>query len=255
MRVKDQLGRELEISTRPERIVSLVPSQTELLVDLGVGSRLVGVTKFCVHPAHIRSTAAVVGGTKTIHLDKIEQLKPDLIIANKEENTWEMVDQLQQIAPVWVSDVVTVEDQLALVKQIGEIVNAEAAAHGLNQKTEQALLELKSKIMGRPKEQVVYLIWKKPYMAAGKDTFINSMIGLCGWENWVKEDRYPTLDIEQFEEVDRILLSTEPYPFKARDVDELAKATGCQVQLVDGEFFSWYGSRFPKSLGYLAKLR
>lgn len=255
MRVKDQLGRELHINARPERIVSLVPSQTELLVDLGLGNRLVGVTKFCAHPEHIRKTTTVVGGTKAIHLDKIAALRPDLIIANKEENTLEMVEELSRLAPVWVSDVVSVTDQLDLVTKLGEILGMETAAHNLNNTTNEALAQLKQQLRGLPKERVVYLIWKKPYMAAGRDTFINTMIELCGWENLVDELRYPELSTAQMCRADRILLSTEPYPFKEADVEELAKATARPVQVVDGEFFSWYGSRFPKALSYLANLR
>lgn len=255
MRVKDQLGRELHTKTPPERIISLVPSQTELLVDLGIEDRLVGVTKFCVHPQHIRKTTTVVGGTKSVRMDKIAALEPDLIIANKEENTLKMVEELQALAPVWISDVVSVADQTDLVSSLGTMLGLEQQANQLNDNTLKAMAKLQDRVSGLPTEKVAYLIWKDPFMAAGDHTFINTMLGLCGWENVIKASRYPQIDLEQLSEADRVLLSTEPFPFKQADVEALAMAIGRPVQLVDGEFFSWYGSRFPLALQYMAGLR
>lgn len=255
MNVKDQLGRPITMARRPERIISLVPSQTELLVYLGLEEQLVGITKFCVHPDYIRKKVEVIGGTKQVHLDKIRALQPDLIIANKEENTLEMVEALSAIAPVWVSDVVTLEDQYDMIQKLGQLLEMKDRADLLNRDLQVGVLALQESFVNLPTERVVYLIWNKPYMAAGRDTFIHQIIELCGWENCVEEDRYPEVDLEFLKQADRVLLSTEPFPFKQEHVDELSEALGTSVVLVDGEFFSWYGSRMLNAFPYFLSLR
>lgn len=255
MDVNDQLGRPITIARRPERIISLVPSQTELLVYLGLEEQLVGITKFCVHPDYLRKKVEVIGGTKQVHLEKIRELKPDLIIANKEENTLEMVEALSAIAPVWVSDVVTLEDQYDMIQKLGQLLEVKDRADLLNRDLQAGVLALQESFVNLPEERVVYLIWNKPYMAAGRDTFIHQIIELCGWENCVEEDRYPEVDLEFLKQADRVLLSTEPFPFKQEHVDELSEVLGTSVVLVDGEFFSWYGSRMLNAFPYFLSLR
>ena len=255
MDVKDQLGRSITLACRPERIISLVPSQTELLVYLGLEEQLVGVTKFCVHPDYLRKKVEVIGGTKQVHLEKIRGLQPDLIIANKEENTLEMVESHRTVAPVWVSDVVTLEDQYDMIQGLGYLFELQDRTDLLNRDLRAGVLALQESFANLPKERVVYLIWNKPYMAAGRDTFIHQIIELCGWENCVEEDRYPEVDLEFLKQADRVLLSTEPFPFKQEHVEELSEILGTSVTLVDGEFFSWYGSRMLKAFPYFRALR
>ncbi len=254
MHVKDQLHRELYFSETPKRIVSLVPSQTELLVTMGLKDCLVGITKFCVHPIELRKEVTVVGGTKNVHLDKIATLSPDIIICNKEENTQEIVETCEKIAPVWVSDMVTFEDALKMMHLLGTLL-------GVSQKTQELIEEIsKAKedfdrfMKGRPFQKVIYVIWKRPYMAAGKGTFIDTLLHFNHYENSVKEDRYPEVSEAEMNEVDLILLSSEPYPFKEKDVLELQQKTNATVRLVDGEYFSWYGSRLKDAFSYFKTL-
>lgn len=252
MRFKDQLHREIELSQEPKRIVSLVPSQTELLVDLGLSNRIVGVTKFCVHPEGFKNTKTIVGGTKQVHYDKIKSLWPDLIICNKEENTKEMVFALEDIAPVWISDVYTIEDNLKMIRQFGELFSVREKADELTKKIETALVNFKDFIFSKQTIKVAYVIWKNPYMVAGANTFINHLLKLNNFENvFSKNDsRYPEISEEELKEADLILIATEPFPFKNSDVLELKNALNKEVRLVDGEYFSWYGSRLVNALSY-----
>ncbi len=254
MHVKDQLNRTLHFSETPQRIVSLVPSQTELLVDLGLKDQLVGVTKFCVHPQKLRKEVAVVGGTKNVHFDKIEALRPDIIICNKEENTQEIVEQCGAIAPVWVSDMVTFEDSLDMMMRLGALLGVTKAAEELSGKIVAAKKDFEVFMEGRPYKKVVYLIWKRPYMAAGKGTFIDTLLALNHFTNHIEIQRYPELSIDDMSGADLILLSSEPYPFKEKDAQELQEKTNATVHLVDGEYFSWYGSRLKDAFAYFKSL-
>ncbi len=216
MRFKDQLHREIELQSGPTRIVSLVPSQTELLVDLGLSDRLVGLTKFCVHPEGFLKTKTIVGGTKQVHYSTIEALRPDLIICNKEENTKEMVLELEKIAPVWVSDIYTIEDALRMIHQFGELFSVTEKALELTHKIEAALVDFKDFMISKPIKKVAYVIWKHPYMVAGATTFIDHLLNLNKFENIFskKASRYPEVTMKELEEVDVLLLATEPFPFK-----------------------------------------
>ncbi|MEM7187031.1 MAG: helical backbone metal receptor [Bacteroidota bacterium] len=254
MLVRDQLHRELHLSGTPTRIVSLVPSQTELLVDLGLRDRLVGVTKFCVHPKDLRSEVTVVGGTKSVHYDRIKEQQPDLIVCNKEENSLEMVTALEEIAPVYVSDIATVHDSFEMIWQLGEILGVRDVAKRMIEDTTVALEEFEAFMAGKPQKKVAYLIWKNPYMAAGSDTFINSLLALNNFESIVDEKRYPEVSIEQLASADLVLLSSEPFPFKEKDIKEIKQDLHCDVRLVDGEYFSWYGSRLRQAFAYFKTL-
>lgn len=257
--MKDQLHRTLHIKETPKRIVSLVPSQTELLVDLGLEEAIVGVTKFCVHPNHLRQLKTVVGGTKQVHFDKIKALKPDIILCNKEENTKAMISELEYIAPVHISDIYTVDDSLELIKMYGDIFDTFEKAQNLISDISlkrKAFQKLRAK---QPKLKVAYFIWKNPWMVAANETFINDMLIENNFENSFSDvNRYPEitlLDLKQ-RQVDLILLSSEPYPFKASDITEIK--TVCpeaDIRIVDGEAFSWYGSRLLKAFDYFEELQ
>ncbi|RDK84732.1 ABC transporter substrate-binding protein [Marinirhabdus gelatinilytica] len=256
MHYKDQLHRELFVESPPKRIVSLVPSQTELLVDLGLASSIVGLTKFCVHPIGFKESKTIVGGTKQVHYDTIESLNPDIIICNKEENTKEMVLELEKIAPVWVSDVYTVEDNLQLIEMLGELFAVTKSAEQLSQKIEMACGEFKVFMEDKARKNVAYVIWKNPYMVAGQNTFIDSILQLHRFDNIFKnhDSRYPEVSEDELKNADAVFLSTEPFPFKEEDVLALKNALGVQVRLVDGEYFSWYGSRVLKAFPYFKTL-
>lgn len=239
----------------PKRIVSLVPSQTELLYDLNLNAETTGITKFCVHPQSWFKTKERVGGTKTVNIEKIHQLKPDLIIANKEENVKEQIEALAEDYPVWVTDVNNLADALQMIADIGKITGRSEAANTLINNTAGAFTEIPK--MNEP-VKTAYLIWRKPYMAAGGGTFINDMLQICGFENiFDATARYPEVNIAELQTAgcQLLLLSSEPYPFKQKHIDELSgQLPGSKIILVDGEMFSWYGSRLLQSPAYFTQL-
>lgn len=251
----DQCGRSVQISKFPGKIISLVPSQTELLHYLGLDQEVTGITKFCIHPSHWFRNKSRIGGTKNINLEKIRQLKPDLIIANKEENDQQQIEALAHDFPTWVSDVTDLSTALEMIQQVGEICGKKDPAHLLVKNINQqfALLSPLS-----PQTKVAYLIWQKPFMVAGADTFINSMLTSAGFINvFSNEKRYPVVDLEQIKSAgcSHVFLSSEPYPFKEKHRAELQKQLpGCKVLLVNGELFSWYGSRLLKAPAYFNQL-
>lgn len=256
MEFQDQLGRKIEISSNPERIISLVPSQTELLIDLGLQEKIVGITKFCVHPKGLRKIKKIVGGTKEVHYDKISALEPDLILCNKEENTEEMVKQLEKIAPVHVSNIVSLEDAYELMRQYGQLFHKEPLVETMISSIEKKLKTLREQLRNREKIRVAYVIWKKPLMVAGRNTFINSLLELNKLENVFEEERYPITDLEELKRSDPelILLSTEPFPFKEKHKEYFA-SLDVKVEIVDGGYFSWYGSRLLQAMDYFKKLK
>lgn len=251
----DQMQRLVEVPEKPRRIVSLVPSQTELLYSLGLEEEVVGLTKFCVHPAHWRKRKQVIGGTKQFHLDKIKTLQPDLIIGNKEENYQEGIEALAKEFPVWMSDIFTLEDALQMMRQVGEITNRKEEAVTLASRIADGFRRLAP----MPAVGVLYFIWRKPYMAVGGNTFIDEMLHRCGFTNLLAaQARYPELSEEAIRELNPrlILLSSEPYPFKEKHIAEFrALCPEAQVLVVDGEMFSWYGSRLLQAVPYLQGLQ
>ena len=258
-RIQDQLNREIEIPEKPERIVSLVPSQTELLVDMDLKNAISGITKFCVHPIGLRKEKKVVGGTKQVNYDKIRKLKPDLILCNKEENTQEMVGELTKIAPVHVSDVKDLKDSLQLIMQYGEIFQVEEKALSIRKEIEAQWEQFQAFIEKQPRRSAAYLIWKNPWMVAGGDTFIDYLLDLNHFENVFRKEksRYPEIELSTLKtkNTQLILLSTEPFPFKNKHKEELqAKLPEQKIVIVDGEFFSWYGSRLVKAFTYFKEL-
>nr|WP_291119885.1 helical backbone metal receptor [Flavobacterium sp. UBA6135] len=255
----DQLGNQHTFETTPKRIVSLVPSQTELLYDLGLEDAIVGITKFCVHPPHFKSTKQIVGGTKTIKYEKILALKPDIVICNKEENTKEIVDELSQICPVWVTNIVTVEDNFQMISDFGMLCNKRIEAQKWIDKINFAYLDFQKYIKEKPIRKVAYFIWANPYMVAGKDTFINEMLRLNHFQNiYESKGRYPEIELEKIRQEgdpELVLLSSEPYPFKDQHAFEIGRCTHhAKTIFVDGEMFSWYGSRILKAFDYFKKI-
>jgi iron complex transport system substrate-binding protein len=251
----DQLGTIHSFENTPKRIISLVPSQTELLYDLGLEESIVGITKFCVHPYHLKATKKIVGGTKKVNYDKIRLLEPDIIICNKEENTKEIVEELQKICPVWVTDIFTLEDNFQMISDFGQLFDRRTEARKWNDKLAFALSDFKNFIIDIPVKKVAYFVWKKPYMVAGSRTFINELLKLNHFENYfASQERYPEIDLEKMnkdESLDLVLLSSEPFPFKTEDGFEIVRnSNSAKAILVDGEMFSWYGSRLIKAFEY-----
>jgi ABC-type Fe3+-hydroxamate transport system substrate-binding protein len=237
------------------KIVSLVPSQTELLYYLGLEDEVIGITKFCVHPAKWFKTKRRVGGTKTLCIDLIKNLNPTLIIANKEENVKEQVELLSKEVDVWVTDVNSLQDALLMIADVGILTAKTNEASQLIQKIEKKFLNLDT-----PDKEIsaAYLIWKNPYMAAGGDTFISNMMQHCGLQNvFNNKDRYPEISMEQIKNLNcqLLLLSSEPYPFKQDHLKDLKiYLPETKIVLVDGEMFSWYGSRLLKAPAYFKTL-
>lgn len=252
---QDQIGNHISISMPPKRIICLVPSITELLADLGLEAEVVGITKFCEYPQTWFRTKTRIGGTKQIHIDKIAALQPDLIIANKEENVQAQVAACSEICPVFVSDIKNLNDVRLLIELLGQICDRNQIAQDLIQQFDSAYDSLNI----TKKTTVAYLIWNNPIMLAGGDTFINEMLSVGGFINvFAAEMRYPSITIEDLQEkkIDYLFLSSEPYPFKDKDLDYFKKhLPNTTVLLVDGTYFSWYGSRIIPALDYIKTLR
>ncbi|WP_431136055.1 ABC transporter substrate-binding protein [Psychroserpens mesophilus] len=257
--MKDQLHRTLHLKDTPKRIVSLVPSQTELLVDLGLENEIVGITKFCVHPKHLRKEKTIVGGTKQVHYNKIRDLNPDLILCNKEENTKTMITELEHIAPVHISDIYTIDDSLELIEMYGDMFKVQNKAKIIIDAITRKLNLFSENYTKRSPLKVAYFIWKNPYMVAANQTFINDMLLVNHFENvFQNSNRYPDIKLLELKEKqpDVILLSSEPYPFKISDIEDFKiVCPDAKVIIVDGEAFSWYGSRLLVAFDYFRDLQ
>lgn len=253
----DQLGRTVVVPDIPKKIISLVPSQTELLYDLGLAESIVGQTIFCIHPKAHFKFATKVGGTKKLNIQAIRNLQPDLIIGNKEENELGQILELEKEFPVWMSDIYNLADALDMIRQIGTVVCKQDAAEAMAKEIECGFREPGTNNLTSAK--VLYFIWRKPYMVAGRNTFINDMLQYCGMENAVsdKNSRYPEITAEEITSLkpDIIFLSSEPYPFKEMHMEELTHlCPKAKIHIVDGEMFTWYGSRLIKAPAYFQKL-
>lgn len=257
--VTDQMGRKVQLPEPPLRIVSLVPSQTELLADLNLDQEVVGITKFCVHPEGWFRTKDRVGGTKKLKIEAIKALAPNLIIGNKEENTAEDIKALEKEYPVWMSDIEDLEDALEMIRTVGLLTDQQPAAEELAGQIQGAFIDLNQYIQRLPPVSAAYLIWRDPYMVAARETFIDCMLQQAGFRNvFGRERRYPEVRLEAIaeREPEVILLSSEPYPFKDKHIAEIQVACPMSdIQLIDGELFSWYGSRLLKSPAYFKALR
>ena len=250
----DQLNREVDLPHIPQRVISIVPSQTELLFDLGLDEKIIGITSFCTHPVDKTKAKTKIGGTKKLNIPLIKSLKPDLIIANKEENDRAQVEELMDICPVWISDINNLNSALEMIERIGAMLHVQGEAKKLNDNILRQFNQLKTPVLNL---RVAYLIWRKPYMLAGTGTFINSMLQTCGLSNAFNKGRYPEVSKEMLidAEPDVVLLSSEPYPFSQKHIAEfkiiLPRA---KIILVDGEMFSWYGSRLLQAPAYFKAL-
>lgn len=240
----------------PRRIVSLVPSQTECLHALGLEAEVVGITKFCVHPQAWFREKTRVGGTKTLNLDKIAALRPDLLIGNKEENERGQIEVLAQRHPVWMSDIGTLADALDMIRRLGALTGPAERARALA-----ADIAARFEALGIPAQRprVAYFIWRKPYMVAAGGTFIHEMLEKAGFHNVFGHlQRYPELDLSALAEArpDVVLLSSEPFPFSEKHFEPFqAACPAARLRVVDGELFSWYGSRLLEAPAYFASLR
>jgi ABC-type Fe3+-hydroxamate transport system substrate-binding protein len=263
----DQMNRRIELPSAPRRIISLVPSQTELLYDLGLRDEVVGITRFCIHPDEWFRSKTRVGGTKKFDFEKIKALQPDLIIGNKEENEKEQIEELMKHYNVWMSDIYTLKDALGMIAALGALLGKNKEATNIKLEIEAGFHSF-SKHSSSPGNlqpppasglRTAYFIWRKPYMAAGHDTFINGMMKLCGFENVFLErsSRYPEVTTEEIiaAKPEVILLSSEPYPFKEQHILEFKQLLPqAKIRVVDGEIFSWYGSRLLKAPEYFRQL-
>lgn len=253
--VTDQIGKTIVIPRQPLRIISAVPSQTELLYALGLEEEVVGITKFCVHPETWFRSKTRVGGTKKLNIEQIRTLHPNLVIANKEENTLEDVLAIETFCPVWTSDVDDINAALDMIQRIGELTYTTEKAIALSHRISSEFSFLHFKETYRS----AYLIWKNPWMVAGRGTFIHEMMKLCGLVNVMgDQDRYPSVDLDELiqKDVQLLLLSSEPFPFKMNHLKELNQILPeVKMMLVDGEMFSWYGSRMLHAPAYFRKIR
>ena len=245
-----------ELLIAPRRIISLVPSITSLLHYLHLEQAVIGITKFCNNPTHWLTEKNILGGTKNIQIEKIKSLNPDLIIANREENVKEQVNELASLFPVWLTDVNNLEDNYKMIEDIGVLTHRSELSEKLilNIKNEFAVHSLENK----PKKRAAYIIWNEPYMTVGGDTFISDLLDKAGYIYVFKEEkRYPivTLDDLNKKGCDCIFLSSEPFPFKEKHIQEIKRyIQNIEIHLVDGVFFSWYGSEILKSPQYFKEL-
>ncbi|HMH22451.1 MAG TPA: helical backbone metal receptor [Puia sp.] len=265
----DQLGRTITLDQRPRRIISLVPSQTELLYSLGLNEEVTGITKFCVHPETWFRSKPRVGGTKDVRIASVRELKPDLIIANKEENDKEQIEELSRHYPVWISDIGTLTEALQMITAIGELTGKEKEARALATEIGDRFATLKvpqHSVTSLPHQglspatppRTAYFIWRRPWMVAGGDTFIHDMLHRCGLTNlFADKARYPSIELEALAAsgCELVLLSSEPYPFREKHIAEIrAVLPQADIRLADGELFSWYGSRLLEAPAYFQNL-
>jgi len=235
------------------KVISLVPSITEALFDLGLTeNEVIGRTKFCIHPEEKVKAVEIIGGTKNLNIEKIKSLQPDLILANKEENVKDQVEILMIDFKVIVYNTETIEDNYYLVKNLGLLFHKEERAQLFNLKIYEILNQAKI----NSKIKTAYLIWKNPYMTVGSDTFIHNILAEIGFENIFKnQTRYPEIHVEDLAKADVIMLSSEPFPFKEKHISELkAFYPDKKIMIVDGEAFSWYGTHIAKCEDYFNEL-
>ena len=253
----DARDRDITLDAPPQRLVSLVPSQTELLAYLGLDDEVVGITRFCERPEHWRSEKMIVGGTKEVDVDTVRDLAPDLILANHEENTEADVAALDDVAPVFVTEVKTVEEALQMIRTVGTLTD-----------TTDQTSTLAGKIISRfeslpdfPALRAAYLIWREPYMTVGCDTFIHDVMERGGLDNvYGDRTRYPEVSLDALAEADPdvVLCSSEPFPFHQQDkftADLEDALPNTPIEVVDGQPFSWYAPRLLDTPAYLTDLR
>ena len=244
-----------------KKIVSLVPSITELLYALGLDKEMAGITKFCVHPPAWLPEKKRIGGTKNLHVEEIISLQPDLVIASREENVREQVEAIAVHSPVFLTDVITISDAFEMIENVGQLTGTHDRAKELAERIKRSfcLIQHSTSNIQTFSIPVIYLIWKDPYMSVGGDTFISHMMQAAGFLNVLAgRTRYPEISVEEMRESNAkvIMLSSEPYPFKNSHVKELCdQLSNMKIIIVDGEMFSWYGSRMLYAADYFHALR
>ncbi len=256
MSFEDQLKRKIVLSSAPQRIVSLVPSQSELLCFLGLEEQIVGVTAYCVEPPGLLENKTVVGGTKNFDIQKILALDPDLVIANKEENPPGLVEALAAEVPVWVSDVNSLHTAREMILGIGALCRRSEAALQLVQQIDHDWAQLPR--LARPL-RFLFVIWKDPYMVASRDTYISQLLKSAGFENACQDTngRYPTMDETAIAKSDAevVFLTSEPYCFSTAELFYLSdKYDKKEYRIVNGQNFSWYGSRIIQSINTIDRI-
>lgn len=245
----DQLGRKVSIPDKPLRIVSLVPSITDFLHYLNFEKEVIGITKFCIHPNEWFKTKTRIGGTKSLNIEKILALNPDLIIGNKEENVENEIKALSNHFPVWMSDVNSFDDAIEMIKKLGNVLNRQNECKSLIHSINDSFQNLKN--IGQQKS-VLYFIWHNPDYLAGNFTFIDSILNTLGFVNDCKMNRYPDMNDISIDSPDYIFLSSEPFPFSSKHIEYFKdKFPTSKVVLVNGEMFSWYGSYMLKLPSYI----
>ncbi|MCI5059007.1 MAG: helical backbone metal receptor [Flavobacteriales bacterium] len=242
-----------------QRIISLVPSLTELLFDLGLANQIVGRTKFCIHPAELIPSVPIIGGTKTVKIDKIRELEPDIIIANKEENEQSQIELLSSQFNVLLTEIETLRDALNAINNIGIATNRNVESEDIIKKLSGIHQTLAIPIEQKP--TILYFIWHAPAMIAGNNTYINDFCDNLGLNNLgvLFPGRYPKIEPHDFQNVpdpEFVLLSSEPFPFKEKHLKHYMQLfPNSRILLVDGEVFSWYGTRLLKRIDYLKTLK
>lgn len=260
---RDAVGALHRRADGPARIVSLVPSITELVCELGLAAQLVGRTGFCVHPRETLKRIPKVGGTKDVNLAKVRALAPSHVLLNIDENTQPTAAALAQFVPhLVVTHPAGPLDNPPLYRLIGGIFGCETAAEALCARFQNAYAALARAAQAWPRQRVLYLIWKNPWMTVSPDTYIARMLALAGWDSVPRSAsaRYPQVQLDQqlLQDVDLLLLASEPYRFRERHIAELralAAMRGKMLALIDGEMTSWYGSRAIAGMDYLRRLR
>lgn len=249
--IVDHLDRQVALQHGPQRIISLCPAITETLLTLG--ANVVGRTKYCIFPKETVNTIPTVGGTKQIDVEKIEALSPTLIICEKEENTKEIVEMLETRWPTFVCEVNSVDTAYRMIDTVGILADCQMQAEQLITDIQQAFQALPT-FEGR----VAYMMWRKPYMAVGDTTYISNLLHMLGFYNPIteREGRYPAVTLDDLAEakLDYVLLSSEPFPFSEKHLQEFQPALPqTKMIFVDGEMF-WYGARMLEAAKYFKQL-
>lgn len=260
----DASGTTVTLARPPRRIVSLIPSTTELLCALGLADAIVGVSAYCIEPRDVVKSKARVGGEKNPDLAAIRALQPDLVIANIEENERRDIEALRASSiPIWVTYPKTIADTLAMTRELGELLGAEVAARALVGALEHALATVRERTANRPPTPVYYPIWREPWMTVGGDTYISDVLKACGGANvFAAETRYPRVTLEEVAArmPAVILLPDEPFRFRRAHVQEFGPYTSvpavrdARIHLIDGKLCAWHGPRLVDALHILPPL-
>jgi len=253
----DQLGKNIQIDSPPERIVSLVPSITELFFELGLENLLYGRTKFCIYPKDRVKKVETIGGVMGLDYHKIQKIQPDLVIGSKEENGMNEIDEINKEYPVWVSNVTNLEEATEMIRSIGEICHVSEKAENLSEKIRKEFETLNEIPEGVIK--AAYLVWKNPLYTINENTFIHDMLRRSGIENVFadKAEAYPKIQEKEIKDrkPDYIFLPSEPYNFTEKEAKEFRKKfPDSEVRQVNGEYFSWYGSHLLNAPSYFRQI-